>query len=41
MGDILSVRLDEKLNQLIEKYIQESYMEKSDAIRNLIVKISI
>lgn len=38
MGDVLSVRLDDNLNQIIEKHVQESYLEKSEAIRDLIIK---
>ena len=38
MGDVLSVRLDDNLNLLLEKYIQESNLDKPEAIRTLIVK---
>ncbi|MHA1732174.1 MAG: hypothetical protein ACTSU5_09525 [Promethearchaeota archaeon] len=37
MGDILSVRLDEKLNDLINKYLRDHEIEKSEGIRQLLV----
>ena len=36
MGDILLVRLDKKLHHLINKYIEEYQIEKSESIRRLI-----
>jgi predicted HTH domain antitoxin len=38
MGDILSVRLDDQLNKLINNFIKDQHMEKSEAIRQLILK---
>ena len=38
MGDILSVRMDEQLTLLIEEFIKNKRIEKSEAIRQLIVK---
>jgi len=33
MGDVFSVRLDEQLNEIIENYLKEQKVEKSEAIR--------
>ncbi len=38
MGDVLSVRLDKQLNTIINNFIKEQKMEKSEAIRQLILK---
>ncbi len=38
MGDILSVRLDDQLNNLIKIFIKDHNLEKSEAIRQLILK---
>ncbi len=38
MGDILSVRMDEQLTLLIEEFIKNKRIEKSEVIRQLIVK---
>lgn len=37
MGDILSIRLDEKTQGLIEKYLNEHDVEKSEGVRSLIM----
>ena len=38
MGDVLSVRMDDQLNDLIESYLKDQNLEKSEAVRQLIVK---
>ncbi|MHA1521369.1 MAG: UPF0175 family protein [Promethearchaeota archaeon] len=38
MGDVLSVRLDDQLNNLIKDFIKDRNLEKSEAIRQLILK---
>lgn len=38
MGDVLSVRMDDLLNELVDSFLKEHNLEKSEAIRQLIVK---
>jgi predicted HTH domain antitoxin len=38
MGEILSVRMDDQLNSFVEAFLKEQHLEKSEAIRQLIVK---
>ena len=38
MADILSVRMDDQLNDIVNNYLKEQKLEKSEAIRQLILK---
>jgi predicted HTH domain antitoxin len=38
MGDVLSLRMDEQLNEIVNDFIKEQKLEKSEAVRQLIVK---
>jgi predicted HTH domain antitoxin len=38
MGDVLSVRMDDQMKELVDGYLKEQKSEKSEAVRQLIVK---
>lgn len=37
MGDVISVRMDEKIQGLVDKFLQERGLERSEGIRSLLV----